>query len=245
MAFRLRPGRECHGSVVQNPRVSHDDRREPAHLLGFFEHGGLLAHVLHRRAAMKNRLRLAIGAGLGLLGLAWLVGLVLFVRAGTHTPITVTFPARQAHPAEEHDLVAYSYGPWIRASSYWRNPFNHHHPAYLVDRRTSPDRLEKWATDPKTDSAPWVELGWQGEHEVRRVRIQHAGLVEREGLTSRSYTLTCLASGPRARVAVTGNTSAIATHELHCPSARGIRLDISPGREDDMVRVYEVEVWGQ
>jgi hypothetical protein len=182
--------------------------------------------------------------GLVVLVLVWGVGLGLFVSADGRRALTVTLPSLEPHPAGEHNLVAYRYGTVLRASSYYRASGSQHHPAFLVDGRIQPTMLEKWASD-SGDTAPWVELLWSGERRVRRVRIQHAGAVEAAELTSPRYRITCLATRPAAFLLVTDNQAQVAEHGLDCADARGLHIDFSPGTGDRMVRVFEIEVWGE
>jgi hypothetical protein len=204
--------------------------------------GMLVAGVVFGLSLWRLRRRLALILAC-LLTITWGVGLVLFLRTG-RAAVTVTLPALQAHPNEEHNLVAFALGPVLRASSYHRDRVAQHHPAFLVDGRGGPSLVEKWVSDPK-DASPWIELGWPGEREIRRVRIEHAGLVESSDLTSRKYTVTCLASPALPAVVVEGNTANVAEHLLHCPKARGVRIDFTPNRAGELVRVFEVEVWGR
>lgn len=198
-------------------------------------------HVTRRLWAMRRRLCLLAG---GLLAAAWIVGLWLFLRAGSHTPATVILPARKPHPPGEHNLVQPSYGVELRASSYYRDRSSHHHPAFLVDGRPRPSLVEKWASDP-TDAQPWIELLWTGERELSRVRVQHAGHVENGELTARRYTLTCLSPRAPPPLLVTDNQASVSAHELPCSGARGLRIDFAPNRPGELVRVFEVEVWGR
>jgi hypothetical protein len=213
---------------------------------------------------LPNRTRLAVVLGLrewarhvvlavwrhplrcatALLALIWGMGLALFVGAGAHRPLTVTLPCLEPHPVGEHNLVAYRYGTALRTSSYFRGAGSQHHPAFLVDGRERPTVVEKWASDP-TDPAPWIELGWSGDWHVQRVRIQHAGAVEATELTSRQYRIACLANRPPPPLQVTDNQAKVAEHQLDCAGARGLRVDFSPGSGDGLVRVFEIEVWGQ
>ena len=181
---------------------------------------------------------------MGVLTLAWGLGLVLFLRVGAHTPVTVSLPSLEPHPRAEHNLVAYRYGTVLRSSSYFRDRVAQHHPAFLVDGCAHPGLVEKWASDP-TDTHPWVELLWTGEREIHRVRIQHAGTVESAELTSQQYMMTCLSTHAPPAFVVDGNTAAVAEHDLHCPGARGLRIDFTPNAPGALVRVFEVEVWGQ
>jgi len=190
------------------------------------------------------RLRRRLGLGLaGVLTLTWGVGLLLFLHTG-RVAVTVALPVLRSHPSEEHNLVARAYGPVLRASSYYRDRIAQHHPAFLVDGRGGPSLVEKWASDPK-DSSPWIELGWPGEREVRRVRIEHAGLVESSEFTSRKYSLTCLATHAPPASVITDNAAPVAEHSLHCPGARGVRIDFVPNTPGEPVRIFEVEVWGR
>jgi len=179
-----------------------------------------------------------------LLMVAWGMGLVLFVRAGANGSLVVSLPSLEPHPVGEHNLVAYRYGTVLRASSYFRGAESQHHPAFLVDGRVSPTLVEKWASDP-TDPAPWIELLWAGERQVHRVHIQHAGAFEAAELTSRQYRVRCLASRPPPPLLVTNNQAKVADHAFDCASARGLHIDFSPGTGDTMVRVFEIEVWGE
>ena len=42
-----------------------------------------------------------------------------------------------------------------------------------------------------------------------------------------------------------GFREAVATHELPCADALGVRLEIDPNGPGDLVRLYELEAWGQ
>jgi hypothetical protein len=190
------------------------------------------------------RIRRWLGLGLVcVLALTWALGLLLFLHTGRGT-VTVALPALQSHPSGEHNLVARAYGPVLRASSYFRDRIAQHHPAFLVDARSGPGLVEKWASDPK-DVNPWIELSWSSEREVCRVRIEHAGHAESSDFTARKYSLTCLASPAPPALVVTDNAAAIIEHSLHCRGARGVRIDFLPNTPGDLVRVFEIEVWGQ
>ena len=179
----------------------------------------------------------------GVLGLAWGTGFVLFLCS--KAVAVAAFPALEAHRTGEHNLVAYRLGSTVRASSYHRDPYSTHHPGYLVDGRADPTLVEKWASE-NDDTHPWVELLWSGERQVRRVVIRHAGSVEASDLTVHEYSLTCLqAEGAPPPLAVTDNQAPLATHMLACSGARGVRVSFVPNRPRDMVRIFEIEVWGQ
>jgi hypothetical protein len=183
-----------------------------------------------------------VRAGLCVLAGSWVTGFALFLRA---SPIvTVALPALAPHPAGEHDLAAARYGPTLRVSSYLADVYRQHHPAFLVDEREHPTVVEKWASD-VGDRKPWVEIRWRGAHDVSRVVIEHAGSVEDPGFTARTYTLTCLtASGRGPVLAVSGNTDSVATHPLACTAAVGLRVDFVRDATD-IVRVFEIAVWGR
>ncbi|HEY5959556.1 MAG TPA: hypothetical protein VIV60_23530 [Polyangiaceae bacterium] len=131
------------------------------------------------------------------------------------------------------------------ASSYSNDAFNQHHPAFLVDGRKNPTNVEKWASRPK-DRSPWIELRWRGVHSLSSVVLVHAGSFEAKDLTLHQYTIVCLGEkGETARLGVESNVDNTATHELDCPSAVGIRIELTPNLLGDIVRLYEVEAWGQ
>jgi hypothetical protein len=182
---------------------------------------------------------------LGLLA-AWFVGAVLFVRSDGS--ITLQLPRREQPPAHEHNVALYSFGPTLRASSYYREPSSHHHPAFLVDGRTQPSDVEKWASH-WSDKRPWTELRWREPRTLSRVVIAHAGTVEIADYTAKKYRISCLTDGDGPRpepVMVAGNEQPIATHPLACKDARGIRIDWTRARKKHaIVRVYEIEVWGR
>jgi hypothetical protein len=184
---------------------------------------------------------LALAAAV-LLGAGFLFGLVRFVLAD---PIpTMVLPRRERPPAEEHNLCDFRYGPTLRVSSYHRDPINQHHPLFLIDGRTAPSLLEKWVSAGK-DRAPWVEITWREPHDLSRVVIRHAGEYEGKELSLARYRLTCLRDGkPGPTLQIEDNRAGLALHALPCPGARGVRLQaFPPGR--DIVRIYEIEAWGQ
>jgi hypothetical protein len=173
----------------------------------------------------------------------WTLGFVLFLSASS--VVTIELTALSSHPAQEHDVAAARFGPTVRVSSYLADVYNQHHPAFLVDERASPTRVEKWASD-ENDSHPWVEIRWRGLHDITRVVIEHAGSVEDPGLTAHTYSLTCLQPAGRGRtLSVTGNTEPVATHALVCPAASGLRADFTPDGPDAIVRVFEIVAWGR
>jgi hypothetical protein len=199
--------------------------------------------VRFAHAVWRRRRQLCLRA-VGVWMLVWGLGLLLFLCAGAHTPVTVSLPSLEPHPAAEHNLVARQYGTVLRSSSYFRDRIAQHHPAFLVDGREHPSMLEKWASDP-TDTSPWVELLWSGEREIHRVRIQHAGDVESAEYTSQRYSMTCLSAHAPPPFVVSNNTASVAEHEFHCPGSHGLRIDFTPNAPGALVRVFEVEVWGQ
>jgi len=178
----------------------------------------------------------------GLLGAGWLFGLVSFVAADGH--FEGTLPRRRADPPESHNLALWDLGPTVRASSYFGDWLNHHHPFFMVDGREHPDLVEKWASGER-DPRPWAEILWRDEHTLERVVIHHAGSVENQGLTVREYRVTCLtATGRGPAVDVDANAAPVATHDLSCQAARGIRIDLRRNG-NDIVRLFEVEAWGR
>ena len=190
------------------------------------------------------RLGLAVVCGL------WLFGLVSFVAADGH--IEVVLPRRRTPPAESHNLSLWDLGPTVRASSYYGDWQSQHHPAFLVDGKWPSDKVEKWASAER-DRHPWVEILWRENHNLERVVIRHAGAVEDVGLTAKRYTLRCLTtSGEGPALEVESNNDAVATHELACTRARGLRIAFEPGGNPgenkdskDIIRIFEVETWGR
>jgi hypothetical protein len=182
--------------------------------------------------------------GCAVLGaLAWSYGAAAFLIADGS--VTWSMPAREPHPAGLHNLASYRYGPTVRASSFHRHDVFHHHPAFLIDEREAPTQVEKWCSG-TGDAAPWTELSWDRPRQLSYVKIRHAGALEQELNTARRYRLSCLsARRPAPTLEVKSNTSAIATHALACPEARGVRIDWMPNVPGERVRVYEVEAWGQ
>jgi F5/8 type C domain. len=180
--------------------------------------------------------------GVALFGGLWLWGLVSFVAADGH--IEVVLPRQRTPPAERHNFSLWDLGPTIRASSYYGDWLGHHHPAFLVDGRASPDLVEKWASAER-DRQPWVEITWRESHNLERVVVRHAGSLEASGLTIHRYTIHCLTVGGRGpSLDVKSNEAAVASHDLACTQARGIRIDFEPNDGKDIVRVFEVETWG-
>ena len=174
--------------------------------------------------------------------IAWLFGLVSFVAADGH--FEATLPRQRTEPADIHNLALWDLGPTVRASSYFGDWLSHHHPLFLVDGRMRPDLVEKWASAER-DHHPWVEILWREEHDLERVVIRHAGWLETPVFTIRRYSIRCLtASGQGGRLDVESNEAAVATHALGCPRARGVRIDFERNG-DDIVRIFEVETWGQ
>ena len=203
-----------------------------------------MSELLDRLGILRIRWSVARVVGL-VVGLVWLVGLVGFVA--TPAVFEVELPRRRAQePAGEHNLAALELGPRIRASSYWADWAAQHHPAFLVDGREHPGLVEKWTSE-RGDQAPWVEILWREAHDLARVVIHHAGVVEDPGLTSRRYRVACLRGGePGPAVSVNGNEQPRATHLLACPQARGVRVEFEPNEDGDrLTRVYEIEAWGR
>jgi hypothetical protein len=196
----------------------------------------------------RVRTRILAAAAIALAG-AWLWGLAGFLRAAPF--VSVTLPRQADPPADEHNLASWRWGPTVRASSYHRDPFAQHHPAFLVDERLGPSLIEKWASA-DGDRQPWVEITWREPRALARVVVRHAGEYESDGYTLAKYTLTCLRSGGPGRdptlattAIVTDNKSRVAIHPLICADAVGVRLDAQPSAPGALVRLYEIEAWGQ
>jgi hypothetical protein len=192
-------------------------------------------------ARPARRLRPWLLAALALVGL-WLFGLGLFVAR--RAPFEAELPRRQKPSGELCNLSRWDFGPTVRASSFYADWVNHHHPLFVVDAKASPDMVEKWASAER-DPHPWIEILWREEHSLERVVLRHAGSVEGNNLTARRYRITCLQTGGRGpSVDVDSNTQAVATHDLPCEHARGIHIDFERN-DKEIVRVYEVETWGR
>ena len=207
----------------------------------------VLAQVASRgRGATKagrGRRKLAGLLALGTLAAAWVIGLALFVRADGHFELSL--PRTRMPPAGRHNLAARDQGPTVRVSSYYGDWKNHHHPLFLVDGRANPDLEEKWASD-LHDRRPWVEVLWRETHQLETVVLRHAGVVEANDLTVRRYTITCLvAAGRGPSLQIDDNHAAIATHDLPCANARGVRVDFQPNDPHDVVRLFGLETWGR
>ncbi len=180
---------------------------------------------------------------IGVVLMAWCVGLAIFL-SGRRKFVT-TLPVQKSHPAQYHNLAAALSGPTVRASSYIDEVYPQHHPTFVVDGRNDPTRLEKWASAP-SDRSPWIEISWNGTHEVESVNIRHAGSLEDPRLTAREYKILCLPRGTgRRELAVTGNEASLAVHPFECAGSNGIRIQFVPNAKGDSTRVYEVEVWGR
>ncbi len=132
----------------------------------------------------------------------------------------------------------------MRASSYFRDPLSQHHPLFLVDERSDPSALEKWASAP-LDRHPWVSILWREPRELSRIVVRHAGAIELPEYTLARYTLTCVRDeGPGPSVVVVDNHDAVTAHDLPCSRARGVRLDVEIVG-DDIARLFEIEAWGR
>jgi hypothetical protein len=173
---------------------------------------------------------------------AWAAGLWKFLVAPGG--LRVDFPQLEEHAPGLHNLALFRYGTVVTASSYDQWGFSQHHPGFLIDGFEGAPVEEKWATIP-SDTSPWVEIRWGVPAKLDHVVIHHAGAKEEAGYTARHYKLTCLqAQGPSVSVKVTDNASAVAEHLIDCAGAIGIRLDVWPNKNGDVVRIFEVQAWG-
>ena len=194
--------------------------------------------MLLRRSHLR---KLKFGT-LGVVASAWLFGLVTFVAADGY--FEATLPRRRTPPAEIHNLSLWDLGPTIRASSYHGDWSAHHHPLFLVDGRDRPELVEKWVSAER-DHHPWVEITWRESHDLERVVLRHAGSLESAAYTARRYTLRCLTeAGAGPSLVVNSNEAAVASHDLACRRARGLRIEFDPDGAD-VVRLFEVETWGR
>jgi hypothetical protein len=173
----------------------------------------------------------------------WLLGAFLFVRADGS--LIWRLPRLADGPAAEHNVASFRLGPTLRASSYYRDVLSQHHPAFVLDGRARPSRLEKW-TSGLRDQEPWLEVSWHKPRALQRVVIHHAGSVEPDELTIRRYRLRCLTQSEKVELAVRDNRASVAEHAFACRGATGVRIDWQPNAGNDgLVRIYEIEVWGQ
>lgn len=173
----------------------------------------------------------------------WGVGFTLFCWSSR--PFALSLPIITPHPGERHNLAAARYGPTLRASSYYNDVWNQHHPAFLVDERKEPTKTEKWCSS-RLDRSPWIEIRWQGIHTLSEVSIAHGGAFEGADHTSKAYIVTCLQGerhGPKQEIF--DNQDNVSRHPFACPGATGIRIDFLPMPRGEMTWVYEVEAWGQ
>jgi hypothetical protein len=172
----------------------------------------------------------------------WLIGLVQFLRAPA--TVSVTLPRLEEPPAGEHNLAAFRFGPTVHVSSYFKDPFSPHHPAFLVDERLSPTLVEKWASA-YGDAHPFAEVSWREPRTLARVVLKHAGSVEHPNYTLKRYRLVCLRDGAAVTLEVPDNREAIASHPFPCTGARGVRIEMQPAHPGGVIRLYEIEAFGQ
>jgi hypothetical protein len=172
----------------------------------------------------------------------FLLGLARFVAADG--VVEYRHPVVGEAPAGVHNLASFRRGSSVRASSVFRAPENLHHPAFLIDEVAAPSLIEKWTTL-ASDRAPWVEIRWPEPRQLVRVVLRHAGWREGAQDTAHRYRLSCLTDGAPVEVVVKDNDEAVATHALPCAAARGVRLDIEPNGPGQLVRLYEIEAWGE
>lgn len=201
------------------------------------------AAVLRDQGRAPTRVRL-LPLVFGVVAAAWLVGAALFLRADGS--VSWSLERKQQPPATEHNLALLTWGPTLRASSYYQEAFSHHHPVFLIDARAQPHEVEKW-TSGYHDPQPWTEIVWREPRRLERSVIYHAGWRESADWTIRQYRLVCLGQeGQHGKsVDVTDNTAAVATHALGCDAAYGLRIEWTPNAANDKVRVYEIEAWGR
>ncbi len=212
------------------------------------------AHESVARAKGRPPLRDLRQFALAVPAACWLLGAILFLRAdGSMTwrlprLVEARGSAREQNsdgPTSERNLASFRFGPTVRASSYYRDVYAQHHPAFALDERAFPSLLEKWSSGLR-DERPWLEVLWHQPHALRRVVIRHAGSVEANELTIRRYRLRCISQGSeRIELEVRDNRAVVAEHALPCAQATGVRIDWQPNRRDGLVRVYELEAWGR
>lgn len=178
-----------------------------------------------------------------LLLIVWLAGLAKFILSGK--AIAFVMPFQSEHPLGIHNLGLYRYGPEIRASSYYADIDNQHHPAFLVDGLSQPSVLEKWSSSPQ-DAHPWVEIRWNKPALLKHVKIHHPGATENLRFTSRLHSLSCIFTGETMETrAIKNQQLSVAEHQIGCDHAIGVKLLIDPPPNEKIVRVYELEAWGE
>jgi hypothetical protein len=178
---------------------------------------------------------------------ALIVAVGLLALALADGSIEVSLPARAPLTLGDQvqNVAAAQFGPTLRASSAFASDLLQHHPAFVVDGRRRPTDLEKWASRAE-DRAPWIEVLFPRPVHLQRVVLTHGGAVEAAEYTADTFRLRCIrADGkPAEWLSVTGNRRPKTTHTLDCEQARGVRLELTP-RADDIVRLYEIEAFGQ
>ena len=211
---------------------------------------GLEAHESVARVKGRPSLRDFCWLALALPAGCWLLGALSFLRAdgsmSWRLPRAAGASEQSAQDTTaEQNLASFRLGPTVRVSSYYRDVYSQHHPAFALDGRAQPSLLEKWSSGVR-DPRPWFEVHWQRPHTLRRIVIRHAGSVEAPALTIRRYRLRCISqSAGRVELTVRDNRAAVAEHALPCAQATGIRIDWQPNPGDGLVRVYEIEAWGR
>lgn len=189
---------------------------------------------------MQRPIRKVLMVAAAVAGTIWVAGLVVFITASPS--IETKLPVIAPRPEGMHNLVARQFGPTIRAST---NRFQWlHHPAFVVDGRQGPSRVESWMPEPD-DRGPWLEIAWDRPRQVASVTVDYASAGD-PPKTSHAYVLRCLPEG-QPHLEVSGMQNARATHELSCPAATAIRLEARAGggRNPAEVRLYELQVMGQ
>jgi hypothetical protein len=194
-------------------------------------------HRLFERT-VGSRLLAAILLGSTLL---FLVGLARFATSKAGFEVALPRTAASVETASEMNLVALATGPVLRASSFERDVYGLAHPAYLVDGRARPTETEKWVAR-FDDEAPWLEFVFREPHHVRRVVLRHGRSLHGKLRAHRAYRIQCMGNG--GVLEITRNKDSVATHELDCPRATGIRIDFEKSRGKAPI-VYEVEVFGR
>ncbi len=201
---------------------------------------GLRADEIARPSASATHWPSLLRGGAAVFGLVFGAALVAFIAA--RPSVEARFPRRLQHPADLHNLASFEYGPVVVASSY--DTANHHHPAFLVDRRPHPTRLEKWVSDP-ADRRPWIEIMWGEPHDlVELVVVQGAAYESILRLTRRAL-VSCLRQGSTFEARTIDDLAPVTRVALPCQAASGVRLDFSVRGGTDLVRLYEVEAWGR
>ena len=163
------------------------------------------------------------------------------------TPVVPTFSAPE--PGVEQNLAHKDAGAVVRVSTFDNR--GGHHPLFAIDGFKRPHSIQKWVSH-KKDRQPWIEVQLHTQAQVNKIRLVLAGAFERPVFSMSDYDIRCIRInyGMREVIAITSirdNREARPEHELLCPDTDVIRIDFhvaKRGQPLDIVRLFEIEVWG-